>query len=113
MLVIQILLIAFVLFAIFGALKRFRQGRLPFGWLTFWIVFWLVVGTAVLLPQTTDVVARFVGVGRGVDAAVYISVVALFYLLFRLFVKIEDMERQMTKLVRKLAIKELDEKTYE
>lgn len=69
-------------------------------------MFWIIVGGVTLSPQTTDTIAKLVGVGRGVDFIIYISIISLFYLVFRMFVKIEDVEREITKLVRKLAIEE-------
>ena len=36
----------------------------------------------------------------------YVSIIALFYAVFRLLVRIEDVEREITKLVRTLAIQE-------
>lgn len=107
--VIQILIVLFSLFAITRALRQFRQGALTIAWLIVWVFFWLAVGGVVLAPQTTDALARFVGVGRGADFIIYISLTALFYLAFRLFVKIEDVEREITRLVRKLALEEQQE----
>lgn len=72
-------------------------------------MFWIAVGGVALSPQTTDVVAKLVGVGRGADFIIYLSMIALFYLMFKLFGKIEDVEREITKLVRKLAIEEAEE----
>lgn len=106
--IIQIILVLFSLFAITRALRQFRQGALTIAWLIAWVLFWLLVGAVVLSPQTTDTFARLVGVGRGVDFIIYVSVVSLFYLAFRLFVKLEDIEREMTRLVRKMALKEVE-----
>jgi small membrane protein len=108
MTVIQILILFFVLFALGRAIIQFRRGRLPIGLLAFWLAFWFIAGAVAILPQTTDIAARFVGVGRGADFVLYISVMALFYLCFRLFVKIEDVERQITRLVRKIALEDID-----
>ncbi|MBI2475239.1 DUF2304 family protein [Candidatus Uhrbacteria bacterium] len=105
---IQIFILLFALFAISRTLRQFRQGALSIAWLIFWIVFWIVVGGVAISPQTTDVIAKLVGVGRGADFVIYISLIALFYLIFRLFGKIEDVEREITKLVRKLAVEEED-----
>ena len=109
MTIIQIFILLFALFAISRTLRQFRQGALSIVWLIFWIVFWIAVGGVALSPQTTDVVAKLVGVGRGADFIIYLSMIALFYLIFRLFGKIEDVEREITKLVRKLAIEEAEE----
>ena len=103
---IQILIVAFAIFAVVRAFFRFRQGRLPLVWFGFWAFFWVIASVVTLLPQTTTVAARLVGVGRGADFVLYLSVIALFYLIFRLFVKIEDLELEITRLVRKLALEE-------
>ncbi len=107
--VIQILIIAFAVFAVSRAVWQFRKGALTIAMLGFWVLFWIGAGTVAVLPQTTDVLARVVGVGRGADAVIYLSLIALFYLVFRVYVKIEDVEREMTSLVRKLALDEVEE----
>lgn len=101
---IQIIIVAFALFAFLRAVKQFRKGSLTGRWLVFWSLFWVAVSTVVLLPQTTDIVASFVGVGRGVDVVVYLSIVVLFYFVFRIFVRIEDLERDITRLVRTISL---------
>ena len=106
--IIQFLIVAFALFAIARTFRQFKKGKLTLAFLFLWIVFWLIVGVVVVLPQTTDTLARLVGVGRGVDAIMYVSIIALFYAVFRLLVRIEDVEREITKLVRKLAMEEVD-----
>lgn len=106
MTIIQFLLVVFALFAITKTFRQFKNGKLTLAFLFLWILFWAIVGVVVVLPQTTDTLARFVGVGRGVDAIMYVSIIALFYAVFRLLVRIEEVEREITKLVRTLAIQE-------
>jgi hypothetical protein len=53
--------------------------------------------------------ARWLGVGRGVDTAMYLSILTVFYLIFRSFAKIEDLDRQITKIVRANALREMEE----
>jgi hypothetical protein len=59
------------------------------------------------MPQTTDVVAQFFGVGRGADAVIYIALIGLFFLVFRMYVHIEAVEGEITQLVRKLALEDV------
>ena len=106
---IQILIIAFALWAITKTIMQFKKGALTIAWLFFWFFFWGVAGVVAALPQTTDVIANLVGVGRGADLVIYTSLVALFYLVFGVYVKIEKTEREITRLVRKLAIDDLDD----
>lgn len=107
---IQILIIGFAIFAIARAVTQVREGRLPLLWMIFWIVFWVAVSVVAWLPHTTSFVANLLGVGRGADLVVYVALLALFYLVFRLFVKFEDVEREITSLVRTLALKDSEEK---
>jgi hypothetical protein len=107
---IQVLIVAFALFAVVRAIRQFRGGHLPVGGLLFWVAFWILVSVITLLPQTTSIVAAMVGVGRGADLVIYASLIVLFYLVFRVFVKIEDTEREITKLVRKIALEDFEEK---
>ena len=106
--VIQILIVAFVLFALTRAVQRFRARDMSLGWLIGWTVLWLGAGTAAVLPWTTEWLARLVGVGRGVDAVIYISIFFLFYLVFRIFLRLEKLEREITTIVRRLGLEEVE-----
>jgi hypothetical protein len=70
----------------------------------FWIIFWMVVGVIVLYPGITSFFAQMVGVGRGADLVIYLSIILIFYIIFQLTVKIEKIERNITKIVRTVAI---------
>jgi hypothetical protein len=107
---IQILLVAFAVFALSRVILRFRKGGLPVVHLVTWFLFWAAVIVAVLRPATTSAVAGWVRVGRGTDLVMYVSVLALFYALFRMFGRIEELERQITRVVRAAALKDLDDK---
>ncbi|OGY42612.1 MAG: hypothetical protein A2Y82_02875, partial [Candidatus Buchananbacteria bacterium RBG_13_36_9] len=69
-----------------------------------WTIFWFLVGFVVILPETTSLVANFVGVGRGVDLVIYISILILFYLVFRVLVRLDKIDKDVTKIVRKIAL---------
>jgi small membrane protein len=107
--VIQILILVFALFAVVRAVMQFKNGALTIAWLFFWILFWAAAGFVAIMPQTTDVVAAFFGVGRGADAVIYIALILLFLLVFRMYVHIEEVEGELTQLVRKLATKDIKE----
>ena len=42
--------------------------------------------------------------GRGLDFLVIVAFIICFYSIFKLYIRIEDNEQQLDKLVRKLAI---------
>lgn len=107
---IQILLLLFIVFAISRVLLRAREKVISTRIALFWIVIWLAALAGVILPETTTRLASYFGVGRGVDVIVYISLALLFYLVFRIFVIVEDLRHEITTLVRFIALKKSPQK---
>jgi len=103
---IQYLLSFLILLIIYRVAIKWRQGILTSRDLFFWIGFWFVVGIIILLPDTTSFMADLVGVGRGADLVVYLSIVLIFYIIFQMTIKIEKIERNITKVVRTVAMKD-------
>jgi hypothetical protein len=106
---IQVVLTCFAIFAVSRVLIRYRRGGMRALHLVLWLLFWAAVIVVAVHPTTTDRLANMLGVGRGVDTAMYLSLLLIFYLLFRSFAKIEDMDRQLTRIVRANALREMEE----
>ncbi|SRR3989339_1694054 len=110
MILFQIFFSLFVIFVLGKTIGRWRNKEIGAGWLIFWIIFWLLAESAVLSPRLADLAAYSVGIGRGADLIIYISLAVLFFLFFRLLVKQERMNRDITKLTRKISLMESDKK---
>ncbi len=104
--IIQILLTAFFLFALVKVIGRFRAGDLTKAGLVWWSLFWVAAAVVVLLPNSTAYFAKLVGIGRGADLVVYVSLAGIFFIIFRLMMKIELLNKDITKLTRKIALKD-------
>lgn len=96
--------IIFFLFAWSRALLRFRDGKINAHELIGWTILWVGLGIIVVLPATIAVLSTFIGIQRPIDVFVYGSIIVLFYLVFKAYVKIEGLERNLTTVVRKEAI---------
>ncbi|MDD5342164.1 MAG: DUF2304 domain-containing protein [Patescibacteria group bacterium] len=107
---IKVILVVLVVIILFGVFKRYRKQELSTKELFSWLIFWGLVIVAVLIPQTTDFLASKVGVGRGLDLVLVISVITLFYIVFRILRKLEKIEKDITKIVRGVAIHDDTEK---
>lgn len=105
---IQILLSLFILFAAIKVAGRWRAKEISSAVLFFWSVFWLAVAVVVWQPNLSTQLANRLGVGRGADLVIYFSVAILFYLIFRITVRLEKMERNITKIVRAIALRKQD-----
>ncbi len=103
----QLLFSIFILFAISRAILRFKEGKISFLALVGWVFLWLWVGIIIWIPGVTTHIARILGIGRGADLIIYGSIIIIFYLIFRIYVKLEDIERQITQLARKIALQNI------
>lgn len=108
--IIQIIFSFFILFAISRVFLQFRGGALSLVGFFFWVGLFSIALIAIVSPQLTSEIAKFIGIGRGVDVALYASVVLLFYLVFRIYVFLEDIKHDITDLVKELSLKEIDKK---
>lgn len=102
--IFQLIIVLFALATLIDIIKLRQKGTLGIRGTIFWILFWIGVCIVVMWPQGVQMIARSFGIGRGSDFILYISVVTLFFLVFRLHIKIENIGRDVTKVVRKNAI---------
>jgi len=102
--IIQILLILFAVFAWSRAFLRMRGKDISIGEFSFWSVIWSTIIVIGLFPKIISHLSELVGIGRGTDLAIYVSILLLFYLMFRLYVKVDSQTIEITKLVRVIAI---------
>lgn len=102
----QLLFSLFTIFAIISVWSKKRLGLLSLGGVAFWVLFWLIAVVFVWWPDSTVKLANFFGIGRGSDLVLYVSLVVIFYLLFRLSVKLELVNRYLTKVTRERSVLE-------
>lgn len=110
---IQVFLIGLMIAALVVTWKRVRQTVISSKEGMVWSLMWLVGIIIVLLPNLTTKAAKLFGVGRGVDFIFYTSISVMFLLIFKLFIKHEHLERKLTELIRREALRDLPEKKIE
>ncbi len=108
---IKIILILFILFAETKTVLRLRDKAITGKEFFLWTLLWALATAVVLVPDITSQAAAAVGVGRGADLVVYMALILLFYAQFRQMVRIDNMERNITKLARESALRSAEEKT--
>jgi hypothetical protein len=101
---IQIVLVAFSVFAITRVVPRMRSRALRPIEGVVWIAVWSAVACVAVVPAVAQWVANLAGVGRGADFVAYVTMAALVYAAFRTRLTIRVLERQITELVRALAL---------
>lgn len=100
---IQIILILIIALIIARLVYKFAKKELSRSQFILWLIIWLVAVVIIWLPDLTAYLAAKVGVGRGVDLVVYGAIIVAYYWLFRMLVRIEKIEKDITRLVQGLA----------
>ena len=98
---IQLILLGGIAISLVLAVKVLRHqlmGRL------FFIAQFLVGAFFVLVPEQTEFVANWVGVGRGADLMFYLFIVFTYMSGFCVLAKFRTLERNQTRLVREMAL---------
>ena len=92
------------LLAILWAILRFKEGKMSLGMISLWILIWIGVIYVSINPGSTNYLSLVVGIGRGLDVVLILGLFSCFYLIFRMYTMIENMEKEITQLVRELAL---------
>ena len=103
---IKILLITGIAFIAVYFFVRFRNSLFDL------ILLLLLIGVAVLfvvLPELTNRIAHYLGVGRGADLVFYISIIIFWFVILKLYARIRKLEQIITNVIRKDAIDNADQ----
>lgn len=111
--IIQIFALIFAIFAMFKVIWQLRDNKISGESAIFWLFIWTLTILIVVFPRTMSYMATLTGVGRGVDVVVYVAIITLFYLIYRIYIKIENIERELTLIVREIAISKREKKERE
>jgi hypothetical protein len=104
LMIYQVIAIILGILAIILSILRFRNGKMSLGMMAVWIIIWLVVIFVAIDPNSTNFLAVYTGIGRGLDFVLIIGLLLCFYLIFKMYNKIETVEEELTDLVRELAL---------
>ena len=106
----RFLLVLAALLGLLWAISRFRKRQVPAWAAGLWILFWLAVGIVAWVPEITSRLADLLGIGRGADVVVYSSIVVIIALLFRVSIRLEQLDRAITTVTRELALRDREQK---
>ncbi len=77
---------------------------MSFNMLIVWILIWLLLIIFSIYPDTTSTLASITGIGRGLDLILIIGLIGCYYFIFKIYNLIENVEEEITNLVREIAL---------
>lgn len=102
----QIVALIISLVAIIIGIRQYKNESFNLLIFLSWDIIWIGVIIITFYPNITTHIAHTFGLGRGLDALYIIYVIFSFYVMFKLYNKIEKQNKRINDLVSKLAIKE-------
>ena len=100
----QVIIIIMAILSIVFIYNRLRYKKSTPATFILFCIIWIFVLILTFIPDILTSIATLFGMGRGLDFMVVVGFIVCFYVIFRLYIKIEDNEQQLDKLVRRLAI---------
>lgn len=102
----QIIAIVIILFFVFRLAAQKKKGQVSKNEFGLWLAFWLIAAAAIIFIKQIDRLVAWLGFsGSGINFLIYIAVLALFYLVFRLRLDLAKMDRNLTEIVRQITLK--------
>lgn len=105
--IFQYLVALISIFAIYQSYSSYQKNNQTRRTFIFWSIAWLSVILIALVPDVTNHLSKFLNVTRPIDAILYPSIVIIYYLVFLIYTKIENYNKELTRLVRKEALKNI------
>lgn len=99
---IQLVLLTGVAFIALYFIIQLKKQLLDLGLL------FVLIGAAVvfiLWPESTNILAKKLGVGRGADLIFYVSILLFWFIVLKLYARLRRLEKTVTQFMREEAIK--------
>ena len=103
----RIILAVIVVVAVAKALGRYQQDQMSLRRFIAWTCLWGVALIVGMMPQSWDYFSRLLGVETAANFFFFFSILFLVFLVFNMYVRIDHLHKDLTKLVRELALKEM------
>jgi hypothetical protein len=105
----QIIALLVILIFIIKIIWQKKKNKITANEFIFWFVFLTFAAIAILFLKNIDKISYSLGFSAsGIDILLYFSLIFLFYIIFKMRLNLEKLDRDITKLTREIALKEVD-----
>jgi len=107
--VYQVLVVIMAILAILLVFNRFHGKKTSLQTFILWAMLWALLAIFTIIPESSNILAKIIGIGRGLDLILIFGIIGSYYLIFRVYLKLEKIDQNITELVRKISMdKELN-----
>ncbi|MCF7819918.1 MAG: DUF2304 domain-containing protein [Candidatus Pacebacteria bacterium] len=100
--IIALIVILFFLTRLFSQKNKKNISQAEFA---LWLVFWALAAVAIIFLKQIDAFLYELGFsGGGINFLLYLAVMILFFLIFRLRLKYQQLNQKLTEVVRKITL---------
>ncbi len=110
----QVIALSIIAIFVWRLINQKRKNKLGKNEFIVWLSFWLLGALAIIFIRQIDNLVIALGFsGSGINFLIYLSVIVLFYLVFKLRLSIAKTEANITKITRHLALNNEDDNKQE
>ncbi len=103
----QILALVLIVFFLARLIWQKQRKKIKGGEFIFWLIFWSLSGLAIVFIKYIDSLAGRLGFSaQGIDVLLYLGVVFLFYLIFKIRLRQEKLDQEISKITRIISLKD-------
>ncbi|HSP14822.1 MAG TPA: DUF2304 domain-containing protein [Thermoanaerobaculia bacterium] len=73
-----------------------------------WLALWIAAAVSIADPDILVRAAHYLGIGRGADLVLYLSILFTFLAFFITYLRFRRVDEQLTKIVRHFAIRDAE-----
>jgi small membrane protein len=102
----QIIALILIIFFIWRLIIQKKKQEIGFNEFILWLTFWLIGALAIIFIKQLDQFLDYLGFSSsGINFLLYIAIIILFYLIFKMRLKIAKLEKQLSKITQSLALR--------
>ncbi len=103
----QLLVLPLLGIAVLATVVAIARRRVAFRIGVGWVFVWLAAAAAIADPDILVRIAHLLGIGRGADLVLYLSILFTLVAFFLVYLRFRRLDEQITILVRQLAIRDV------
>ena len=110
----QLIALAIIIFFVFKVKKQKDKNHISKNEFSFWLLFWSIASLAIIFIKQLDAILEKIGMtASGINFIFYLSVLILFYFVFRLRLNLAKLDNSLTELNKEMSIKRTKEEINE